>query len=118
MIKLCVDVQAEAPILMSGARAFVFPSAYEGFGLPIIEAMACGTPVITTRHASIPEIAGDSALYCDDNDPKDLAEKIGKIIQDGSFRDEYVQRGLARAKIFTWEKAGEKTLKVVSEWGA
>lgn len=118
MVKLCTGVQAEAPTLMAGATAFIFPSAYEGFGLPIIEAMASGTPVITTRCGSLPEIAGDSALYCDDKDPRDLAEQIRIILQNDSIRSDYIRRGLERAKDFTWETAGKKTLKVIREWGA
>lgn len=116
-IILLTNVQVEASILMSGAKIFVFPSAYEGFGLPIIEAMASNVPVITTRCASIPEIAGDSVAYCDGQSDKDLSRLIIELLTNEALRRDYQRRGLDRARTYHWEKAGRETLKVLCDWG-
>lgn len=99
--------------LYSGATALIYPSLYEGFGLPILEAMACGCPVICSRAASIPEVAGDAAVYLDD--PKDW-EGLGKLLQqvasDKPLRERLSHKGLARAALFSWEKTARQTLNV------
>jgi glycosyltransferase involved in cell wall biosynthesis len=82
------------------ASALVFPSLYEGFGLPPLEAMACGCPVTVSRATSLPEVCGDAAEYFDPLSPEDIARAIAAVLDDP---DAYVQRGLARARLFTWE---------------
>ena len=91
---------------------FVYPSLYEGFGLPVVEAMACGTPVITSNRASLPEVAGDAALLIDPTRPDDLAAAMSALMSDGALHDELRRKGLARAEGFTWEAVARKTMEV------
>jgi len=102
----------ELPALMSGAALFVYPSLYEGFGMPPLEAMACGTPVVTSNSSSLPEVVGDAALLIDPHDVEELAEGMHQALTDRELRDEMRQRGLARAKLFSWEETARQTLKV------
>ncbi|HEY1016171.1 MAG TPA: glycosyltransferase family 1 protein, partial [Herpetosiphonaceae bacterium] len=102
----------DLPALYSAARAFVFPSLYEGFGLPPLEAMACGTPVVTSDTSSLPEVAGDAALLIDPLDPRALAAAIARICGDEELRAELRARGLAQAARFHWHRAAEAV------WGA
>lgn len=97
------------------ADALVFPSFYEGFGLPPLEAMAVGCPVIVSNAASLPEVCGDAALYCDPYSPKDIADKIKLLIANPSLQEELRQKGLERAKLFTWEKCAKETMAVIEE---
>jgi glycosyltransferase involved in cell wall biosynthesis len=97
------------------ARVFVFPSLYEGFGLPPLEAMACGTPVITSNASSLPEVVGDAAISVDPYDVDALAAAIGRVLGDAPLRAELRARGLARAAQFTWERAARETLAVYRE---
>jgi glycosyltransferase involved in cell wall biosynthesis len=85
------------------ARAFAFPSLYEGFGLPPLEAMACGTPVVTSNVSSLPEIAGGAAILVDPYDPASIADGILRAVTDETLRAELIRRGLARARDFSWE---------------
>jgi glycosyltransferase involved in cell wall biosynthesis len=105
--------------LYSGASAFVYPSIYEGFGLPILEAMACGCPVICSKAASMPEVAGDSAIQIDPNDLDDLANAIDRIVADANLRHRMIESGFSRIGRFTWRKTAETTLavfeKIISE---
>ena len=94
----------DAPILMSAAVAFVFPSLYEGFGMPPLEAMACGTPVITSDCASLPEVVGDAAILVDPYSVEGIAEALEKLYTDKGLCDTLVKKGLERAKLFTWDK--------------
>jgi len=105
---LCDELVA---LFYSKAEAFVYPSQYEGFGLPVLEAMTLGTPVITSNTSSLPEVAGDAALLVDPNDPTSLAEAILKVIGDSHLRTELIQKGKKRAKLFSWEKTAQETLK-------
>jgi glycosyltransferase involved in cell wall biosynthesis len=84
------------------ARAFAFPSLYEGFGLPPLEAMACGTPVVTSNVSSLPEVAGGAALLVDPYDPMSIADGITRAVTDESLREDLIRRGLARARDFSW----------------
>ena len=100
----------DLPALMRGAEAFVLPSLYEGFGLPVIEAMACSVPVIAANNSSLSEIVGGSGLLFDANDAGELAGSLKKILEDDDLRNSLRQRGLERAKDFSWEKCARETL--------
>jgi glycosyltransferase involved in cell wall biosynthesis len=105
----------ELKSLYENALCFVYPSFYEGFGLPPLEAMACGCPVIVSNAASLPEVCGDAALYCDPHSPEDIADKIFKLINNKELRDSLSEKGLKRSKQFTWEKCAEETMEVIEE---
>ncbi len=99
----------EMPGAYANAAAFVFPSRYEGFGLPVLEAMAAGTPAILARTSSLPEVGGDAALYFSPGDPAELAETLSGLLGDQQGRAELVRRGRTRAKRFTWSRTAEVT---------
>jgi alpha-1,3-rhamnosyl/mannosyltransferase len=101
--------------LYTGASAFVYPSLYEGFGLPILEAMSCGCPVICSNRASLPEVAGDAALLIDPTDPQRIASSIDLLAGDASKRSKMADDGLKRAKLFNWGKTAELTLSIFNE---
>lgn len=100
---------------VSHAAIFIFPSLYEGFGLPPLEAMATGCPVIVSNAASLPEVCGDAALYCDPHDINDIAEKIKLVMNDGNLRERMRVKGFEHAKLFTWEKCASETLSVIEK---
>jgi glycosyltransferase involved in cell wall biosynthesis len=102
----------DLPALYAGAACFVFPSLYEGFGLPVLEAMAAGAPVVASRVGAIPEVAGDAALLVDPRRPAELAEAIQTVLTDGALRARLVERGRGRARLFTWETVARQTLDV------
>jgi len=97
----------------ANADLFVFPSIYEGFGFPLLEAMAQGVPTIAARSSSLPEIGGDAALYFDPRDARELQQLIERVTSDAALREELIARGRARAAEFRWEVAAEKTLDVL-----
>ena len=99
-------------LLYSHADAFVFPSRYEGFGLPVLEAMACGAPVITSNTTALPEVAGDAAVLVNPEDTDELADAITRVAQDESLRTALRARGFERAREFTWERTAARTLEV------
>lgn len=101
--------------LMCGALAFVFPSIYEGFGMPPLEAMACGVPVLTSGEASLPEVTGDCAVICDAYSVKSIAQGLYRLYSDEKLRAELSRKGLERAKDFTWERSAEMLLNVYRE---
>ncbi|PMP77218.1 MAG: glycosyltransferase family 1 protein, partial [Chloroflexus aggregans] len=105
---------ADLPALLAGAQAFVFPSLYEGFGMPVLEAMACGTPVITSTMSSLPEVAGDAALLVDPLDTNAIAQAIIRLCDDEDLRTDLRWRGLARVRRFTWEECARRTLEVLT----
>jgi len=96
--------------LYQAASGFVFPSFCEGFGLPLIEAMACGVPVAASGVAAMPEVAGDAALYFDPERPDDMAEKIAMILQDDGLKQALIRKGRTRAQDFRWERTASETL--------
>lgn len=96
-----------------GALALLFPSLYEGFGLPPVEAMACGIPVLTSNVCALPEIVGDAGIIVDPLDTEAIADGIRRLLEDTTLTGDLRQRGLARAKPFTWEKTAAKTLAVL-----
>ena len=100
------------PDLYRGALLFVYPSLYEGFGLPVLEAMACGTPVITSNRTSLPEVAGDAALLIDPTRPESLATAMTSIMHDGELRQSLRAKGLTRARAFTWDAVAEQTVAI------
>lgn len=101
---------SDLPALYGAAEAFVFPTFWEGFGLPVLEAMACGTPVVASRTSSIPEVAGDAAVFVDPYSPESIAEGIARILASDDEREVRRRRGLERAREFTWERTARATL--------
>jgi len=98
--------------IYQGAELFIWPSEYEGFGLPILEAMACGTPVLTTKMTSLKEVLGDYPIAVDNpSNVGEIKEKIMKILNDEKLKNEMIQKGLERAKSFSWQKTAQETLK-------
>jgi glycosyltransferase involved in cell wall biosynthesis len=103
------------PGLYKGALALVFPSLYEGFGLPVIEAMACGTPVLTSNTTSLPEVAGDAALLVDPTSINQIKTAIGQLCSDAGLRRSLSQKGLQRAKFFKWDEVANKVKAVLNQ---
>jgi glycosyltransferase involved in cell wall biosynthesis len=102
--------QDELPLFYSGAEIFVFPSYYEGFGLPVLEAMACGCPTITSNLSSLPEVAGDAAMLVQPDDLDALCAAMKQILDNHAFSDNLQQRSLERAKEFSWIKAANQVI--------
>jgi glycosyltransferase involved in cell wall biosynthesis len=99
---------AELRALYENAACFVFPSLYEGFGLPPLEAMHCGCPVVVSDRASLPEVCGRAALYCNPDDPADIASKLRAVLTSDALRDDLRAAGLVRAREFSWIRAAEQ----------
>lgn len=97
------------------AEFFVFPSLYEGFGIPVLEAMATGCPIILTKHGSFPEIAGEAGIYFDSNSEEDLRDKIQMLLDDKKLRADFAKKGLEQVKKYNWNDAAEQCLKVYQE---
>lgn len=106
---------ADIPVIYSLALALVFPSFFEGFGAPVMEAMGCGCPVLCSDVTSLPEIAGGAALLVDPNDEERLAMSIEVIANDASVREKLIELGLKRAKEFSWDRVARRTFEVYSE---
>jgi glycosyltransferase involved in cell wall biosynthesis len=104
--------QADLPALYSAADVFVFPSLYEGFGLPALEALACGTPVVASNVSALPEVVGDAALQVSPLDVEALADAMERLLRDDRLRSDLRERGLERARQFSWEKAARQTAEV------
>jgi len=102
----------DQPLWYGCATAFVYPSTYEGFGLPVLEAMACGTPVVASTASSVPEAAGDAAILVDPHDGEALAAAIERLANDATLRDDLSGRGLARAALFPWSRTAAETVRV------
>ncbi len=102
----------ELPALYTGAEAFVFPSLYEGFGLPLLEAMACGCPVIAADNSSIPEVVGEAGILVKTNDQKAWQKAIKTLISDPKLASEMIKKGYRQAEKFTWDKTAARTIKL------
>jgi glycosyltransferase involved in cell wall biosynthesis len=107
--------ETDLPALYSAASVFVYPSAYEGFGFPPLEAMACGTAVITSSTSSLPEIVGDAGILVNPEDADEIAEAIRSVLDDDSKREKMRTKGIERAKRFSWETCARETLKHYEE---
>jgi glycosyltransferase involved in cell wall biosynthesis len=107
--------EADLPAIYSLADVFVFPSFYEGFGLPVVEAMACGVPVVTSNVSSLPEVTGDAAFLVNPYSTDDLAQGIRQVFSDNDLRQNLIKKGLERVKLFTWERCAREILKVFEE---
>lgn len=109
--------EEDLPALYRAADLFVFPSLYEGFGLPPLEAMACGTPVVTSNVSSLPEVVGEAGLMVDPTDVYSLANGMSRALQDRGLRNQMIERGLARAATFTWLRAANQLRQVYQQMG-
>jgi glycosyltransferase involved in cell wall biosynthesis len=96
----------------SNAKCFVFASEYEGFGIPVLESMACGCPVVLANHSSFPEVAGDAGVYFELNNSEDLKNKVSELLADETLRNEYARKGFEQVKKFSWHKTAAECLKV------
>ncbi len=107
--------EAQLARLYQAASVFLFPSLEEGFGIPVLEAMANGVPVVTSNISSMPEVGGEAALYVNPQDPADIAQGVVQAVEDSALRAALVQKGLVRASEFTWRRTAEATLAVYEE---
>lgn len=105
----------DLPSFYKNALCFVLPSLYEGFGLPLLEAMKYGCPVLASNVSSLPEVGGDAAIYFDPQNADDIAEKLEKVVSDDKLRQDMVKKGYNQIKKFSWEKTAKETLKVLEE---
>jgi len=99
-------------LFYKNARCFVFPSMYEGFGIPVLESMACGCPIVLSNSSSFPEVAGEAGIYFDVSSKEDLMNKIGLVLNNEKFRNEYILKGIEQAKKFSWEIAASQCLEL------
>ncbi|MCL5795286.1 MAG: glycosyltransferase family 4 protein [Patescibacteria group bacterium] len=113
IIELGYTPEDELSLWMKNADIFFFPTFFEGFGLPVIEAMACNVPVVASNNTSIPEITGSSALLINPHKPLEMAAALSKIINSQALKKSLQSKGLVRASMFSWEKAANKTLRVL-----
>jgi len=102
--------EADVPALMKGAKVFILPSFWEGFGIPVVEAMACSTPVVVSNAGSLPEIVGEGGIIINPYNPEEIAQGIEKAIDN---RDDLIKKGLRQAQKFSWQKCAEKTIKIL-----
>lgn len=107
--------EGDLPLIFAGARLFTFPSLYEGFGLPVLEAMASGVPVVCSNAATLPEVAGDAAAMCHPEDVDTLSQLISRGLDDENWRTSARDNGLIRAKLFSWERCAQETASVYRE---
>jgi glycosyltransferase involved in cell wall biosynthesis len=107
----------DLPALYSGASVFVFPSFYEGFGMPPLEAMACGTPVITSDNTSLPEVVGNAGIMIKADDTERLAGEMERVLTNNKLAQNLREKGLEQAKKFSWEKSAKELLDVIEEVG-
>jgi glycosyltransferase involved in cell wall biosynthesis len=105
----------DLPLLYHASAAFIYPSRYEGFGLPVLQAMAAGTPVITTKLSSIPEVAGDAALYIDPDDPMTLIQALQALQTNNELRSSLIDSGKKQSSLFSWKRTADETIEVYRE---
>lgn len=110
--------QDDLPALYSGAAVFAYPSLYEGFGLPPLEAMASGVPVVTSNNSSIPEVVGDAGVLVDPQDPSSIAEGLFRLMSQESLRESLAKRGIERASSLSWDTTAEQTWKILQREAA
>jgi len=103
--------EEDLPYLLSGAELFVFPSFYEGFGIPILEALACGVPVLASDIPALREIGGEAVNFFNPNSPEEMAEGIYNILSDDKLKNDLRERGLMRVQKFSWEKCARETME-------
>jgi glycosyltransferase involved in cell wall biosynthesis len=103
----------DMPYIICGADLFIFPTFYEGFGLPVLEVMACGIPVAASKIPVIEEIAGDAAYYYNPFSPEQIAETVFKLINDSRLRESLIRKGMERAKLFSWKKSAKMTIELL-----
>src|SRR5262249_4643639 len=106
---------SDLPLLYRGAELLVYPSLYEGFGVPIVEAMASGCPVVCSNRSSMPDVVGEAGLLVDPEDAKAMAEAMGRVLGDPSLADALRTRGLTRAQSFRWEDSARRLLSVYED---
>jgi len=104
--------ETDLPLIYNSASVFVYPSLYEGFGFPPLEAMACGVPVVTSNKSSLPEIVGDAGVLINPENVEEIKEAIIDVLEDEALRKDMVKKGLKRVKLFSWKKCAEDTLKL------
>ena len=109
--------EEDRPKLMSAAEVFVFPSFFEGFGMPVVEAQACGTPVVTSNTTSLPEVAGEGGLLVDPRDVGAIGGAIARILSSPSLREDLVGKGLKNSRRFRWEDSGKKLIEIFNSLG-
>ena len=103
---------------MAGADVLLYPTLYEGFGLAVVEAMACGTPVLTSETSALPEVVGDAGVLVDPASESAISTALGRLLEDEKLRAELGQRALERASFFTWRQVAEQTVEVYRKVGA
>jgi len=108
---------SDLPALLSGAACFAFPSLHEGFGFPVLEAQACGTPVVASSLSSVPEVAGEAALFVDPSDSGALAQALARILHDEPLRTALIEKGFANLQRFSWQRCAEQVLAVLERVG-
>ena len=114
-VRLDYASRADLAALYRAADLLLFPSRYEGFGLPVLEAMSAGLPVVAAREGSVPEVAGDAAVYARAGDPEDFARAARGILSDPAARARLAEAGRARAALFSWRRTAERTLGVLRD---
>lgn len=117
VVKTDYVAEADVPALYSGGSVFVYPSLYEGWGMQVLEAMACGVPVVTANNSSLPEVAGDAAILVEATDALAISKAVSGIISDSSLATAMRAKGIAHAKKFTWEDSAEKLKTVIEQAG-
>ena len=117
IIELGYLVEEDVPVYMSNAALFAFPTSFEGFGIPIIQAMACGCPVVASDNTCIPEITGNAAILIDPQNPSQIAKAMQEILTNKEKREKLIQKGLHQAKKFSWQTSAKETLKVIENVG-
>ena len=107
--------EKDIPALYSGAELFLYPSHFEGFGMQILEAMACDTPVLTANNSSLPEVGGESAYYVDDKSIESIKYGIEKLLNEPKLRQDMIRKGRKQIKKFSWQESAQKIIDAINE---